>query len=239
MHISHGFHLYKLNNHKILSTHNYELHANPITQDGSNYRDDITEEQAFIWFDEAEVFVKGGSGGPGAATYKFGKGRVHVAPSGGSGGDGGNVIFFPEENFNTLLGFRGNSNFKAENGQPGGVNFLNGCKGNDIRVPVPLGTVIYCNQTKVKIGELMDLNQELVVAKGGLGGKGNAAPTQRTRGEKSVATPPSGGEKKWLKLELRLVADIGLVGGIIVYIVSSNPLLKLSLQYLMQANPHF
>jgi len=111
------------------------------------------------------------------------------------------------------------------------LDLLNGLKGGDTRVPVPIGTIVYCNETGIKIGELSRANQQLIVAAGGNvlyadtirvvdlinylgnGGKGNAAATQRVRGEKSVATPPTGGEKKWLRLELRLVADVGLVGG--------------------------
>ena len=71
---------------------------------------------------------------------------------------------------------------------------------------------MYCNDTGTLIGELTQPRQQLIVAKGGFGGKGNAAPTQRMRGEKAIATPPTGGEKRWLRLELRLVADVGLVG---------------------------
>ena len=78
-----------------------------------------------------------------------------------------------------------------------------------MRVPIPIGTSVYCNATGALLGEITSTNQELVVASGGTGGKGNAAPTQRVRGEKSVATPPTGGERKWLRLELKLVADVG------------------------------
>ena len=188
------------------------IFANPVTQSGSNYRGDITEDEAFLWFDEALIYVKAGSGGAGASTFKFGKARQHVAPSGGSGGDGGNVVFYGDESFNTLFGFRGRSSFKAEHGQNGALDYANGLKGSDVRVAVPVGTLIYCNETGNLMGEISRKSEELVVATGGIGGKGNAAPTQKIRGEKSVATPPSGGEKKWLRLELKLVADIGLVG---------------------------
>jgi GTP-binding protein len=104
------------------------------------------------------------------------------------------------------------ASFKAEHGKPGELDYLNGVDGSNCRVPVPLGTVVFCNETGKIIGELVSADQELVVATGGGGGKGNAAATQRVRGEKAVATPPAGGQKRWLRLELRLVADIGLVG---------------------------
>jgi hypothetical protein len=186
------------------------LHANPINADGSKYRGDITEEEAFLWFDEAMVFVKAGSGGAGSSAVKFGKARQHVAPSGGSGGDGGNVIFTVDPSFNTLLGFRGKSHYKAEHGREGEQEYANGLKGEDFRVAVPRGTLVIDNTTQIVVGELTEEGQTLTVALGGLGGKGNAA--LKMKGERSSAKPPQGGEKRWLKLELKLVADVGLVG---------------------------
>jgi GTP-binding protein len=135
-----------------------------------------------------------------------------VCVIGGNGGDGGNVVFYVDPSFNTLLGFRGRSSFKAENGVDGGLEYATGPKGKDCRVAVPKGTVVFCNSTEKIIGELTSETQELVVAKGGSGGKGNAASTSRARGEKSSASPPQGGEKLILRIELKLMADIGLVG---------------------------
>ena len=189
------------------------LWANPVTAEGSNYRGDITEQEAFLWFDEAFVHVRAGSGGAGSSAVKFGKGRQHVAPSGGSGGDGGSVIFTVDSSFNTLLGFRGRSSFRAENGQDGGFEYSNGLSGDDFRVAVPKGTMVIDNSTNTIVGELTQEGQELVVARGGLGGGGNAALTG-VRGKTAAAkcTPAEGGEKRWLRLELKLVADVGLVG---------------------------
>lgn len=186
------------------------LMANPVTSEGTKYRSGTTEADVFQFFDEAFLHVRGGSGGAGSSASKFGKGRQHVAPSGGSGGDGGSVIFTVDKSCNTLLGFRGRTNFRAENGKDGGMEFANGMKGKDCVVPVPRGTVITDKETGDYIGELSDTNDRIIVANGGLGGRGNAA--LRSAGEKSGATPPQGGEKRWLKLELKLVADIGLVG---------------------------
>ena len=109
-------------------TSKFSISANPVTQDGSNYRGDITESEAFLWFDESLIHVRGGSGGVGSAAFKFGRNRQHMAPSGGNGGDGGAVLFFGDESFNTLFGFRGRSTFRAENGGDGGPNFANGMK---------------------------------------------------------------------------------------------------------------
>eukprot|EP01041_Mallomonas_annulata_P003649 gene3650-7276_t len=172
---------------------------------------DINDEEAFQWFDEALVFVKAGSGGTGANTFKFGKGRQHSIANGGSGGNGGDVILYVDKSLNTLLGFRSRSNYKAERGEDGNLEFANGLSGNKYMVPVPIGTVAIDNSTGLIIGELTHESDQLVVARGGQGGKGNGA-TKRAPGEKSKSHPPEGGERKWLRLELKLVADIGLLG---------------------------
>jgi len=191
-----------------------ELHANPVTKEGSSYdRSSISEEESFQWFDEALLFVRGGSGGAGASTFKLGKDRQHGPPSGGSGGDGGNVIFEADRSLNTLLGFRGRESIRAEPGEAGSADYCNGKKGPDSLVQVPMGSVVYCNTTGEVLGELTKHQQQLVVAVGGQGGRGNGALSTKGQGGKNgAATPPKGGDKKWLKLELRLVADIGLVG---------------------------
>lgn len=169
------------------------LFANPVTSDGNNYRGDISEEEAFLWFDEALVHVRAGSGGAGSNAFKFGKARQHVAPSGGSGGNGGSVVLTVDPSFNTLLGFRGRSNHRAQNGFDGELEFANGMSGENYYLAVPKGTVVRDNSTGDLLGELTQVGESLVVAKGGLGGKGNAA--LRTKGEKSVCTPPTGGER--------------------------------------------
>lgn len=110
-----------------------------------------------------------------------------------------------------MLGFRGKSSYKAENGFDGMSEFLNGAQGGDCRIAVPKGTLVRDNVTNEIIAEMTDQNQEVIVAYGGLGGKGNAA-MKIERGEKAKGSPPQGGEKRVLKLELKLVADVGLVG---------------------------
>lgn len=187
----------------------HQLHANPVTSEGNKYGGDISEDEAFLWFDEALVHVRAGTGGPGSNTYKYGLHKQHVRPNGGSGGNGGSIIFTIDRSTNTLLGFKGKTGFRAENGDPGLVDFANGLASSDYIVPVPIGTLVKNNETGAIIGELSEEMPRLVVAQGGLGGKGNAA--MRMKGEKSICIPPQGGEKLWLKLELKLVADIGLV----------------------------
>lgn len=186
------------------------LQANPSTAEGSKYLD-VTDREAFQWFDEAMIHVRAGSGGHGSTAVKFGKGRQHIAPTGGSGGTGGSVIFTVDRSLNTLLRFRGKTGFKAENGHDGDLEYANGQNGKHFFVPVPKGTIVRDNSTNSIIGELTYEGQELVVANGGLGGRGNAA--LGNKGEvKGTGSPPQGGERLWLKLELKLVADVGLVG---------------------------
>lgn len=135
----------------------------------------------------------------------------YAGPIGGSGGGGGSVILEVNSKLNTLLKFKGIANFRAENGMPGECNFLNGRYGDDCIVSVPPGTIIRDADSLKLIGELKNEKDRLVVAKGGLGGQGNGA-SKATRGGKAICTPPTGGERRNLKLELKLVADIGLVG---------------------------
>jgi hypothetical protein len=148
------------------------LNANPITSEGSNYGKYTNEEDAFLWFDEALFYVRAGSGGAGSNAVKFGAGRQHKYPTGGNGGNGGNVYLVADSNVNTLLGFRGASHFRAENGIDGALEFSNGRLGKDLYVSVPKGIVVKDNETDIVIGELNYPGEKLLVAKGGLGGRG-------------------------------------------------------------------
>lgn len=181
-------------------------------QDASSRKTQLNT--AFDCIDEVVIFVRGGSGGPGATTFKFGKGRQHCAPSGGSGGDGGSVIITADLEANTLRAFRHQKSFKAPAGSPGNLEFTNGAKAHDLYVAVPVGTLIYDNTTNVLLGTISDAYSRVIVAKGGQGGKGNAQGLQfsQSQGGKSVGSPPEGGMKRWLRLELQLIADIGLIG---------------------------
>lgn len=189
---------------------NLVLYANPVTSDGSNYGKYTSEEDAFLWFDEAMFYVRGGSGGAGSNAVRFGTNHQHRYPIGGNGGNGGNVVFVADSNINTLLGFRGQSHFRAENGLEGGMQYMTGKAGKDIYIPVPTGIVIRDNETDTIIGELKYDGEKLTVARGGLGGKGNAA--FKTAVDRTMSAPPQGGQRRWLRVELKLVADVGLVG---------------------------
>ena len=144
---------------------------------------------------------------------------VNVGPIGGSGGNGGSVVLVADRRFNTLMRFKGSASFKAENGMDGACGFANGRFGPDCVVEVPPGTVVRDNSTGNVVGELSYHNDKLVVAMGGLGGQGNAAASGKAGGGgkgkgnvRIACQPPQGGERRCLKLELNLVADVGLVG---------------------------
>lgn len=151
---------------------NTVLHANPVTSEGSNYGKYTNEEDAFLWFDEALFYVRAGSGGAGSNAVKFGAGRQHRYPTGGNGGNGGNIYLVADSNVNTLLGFRGSSHFRAENGIDGALEYSNGKVGKDFYISVPKGIIIKDNETNAVIGELNYVGDKILVAKGGLGGRG-------------------------------------------------------------------
>eukprot|EP00752_Nemacystus_decipiens_P008108 g7248.t1 len=166
----------------------------------------------FMFYDEAQVYVRGGSGGEGAASFKVMAKKQRGQPNGGSGGRGGDVTLVCESSLNTLVNLRGSMSFVAETGTAGQRRLTNGKDGGGIEIPVPPGTVVKDRDNGgIVLGELREGGERLVVAKGGYGGRGNAA-TKVTRGQAPKATPPGAGERRWLQLELRLVADVGLVG---------------------------
>ncbi len=162
--------------------------------------------------DEAEIRVEAGDGGNGVATFRREKYVPMGGPDGGDGGDGGSVYLVAAENLNTLADFRYHSVHRAQRGQNGMGRNCTGKKGEDCFVHVPLGTIVYEAETGEKIGDLVHAGEKLLVAKGGFHGLGN------TRFKSSVNRAPqqfskgSPGEHRVLKLELKVIADVGLLG---------------------------
>lgn len=163
-----------------------------------------------MFADNVEITVQAGKGGDGRLSFLQEKYRAKGGPDGGNGGRGGSVVFEVTHNLNTLSAFRRKKLIKAQDGEMGGTNHRNGKAGEDIIIPVPEGTQIY------EAGELMaDLTEDgerTVVAKGGRGGFGNAHFTSSTRQAPRAVEVGDKGEHRLVKLELKLVADIGLVG---------------------------
>ena len=162
--------------------------------------------------DEAEIRVEAGSGGSGIATFRREKYIPMGGPDGGDGGDGGSVYLVATENVNTLADFRYHSLHKAQRGQNGMGRNCTGRKGDDLYISIPPGTTVYESNTDEKIGDLINPGDTLLVAKGGFHGLGNTrfkSSVNRTPQQFSKGKP---GELRTLKLELMVIADVGLLG---------------------------
>ncbi|MDH5407114.1 MAG: Obg family GTPase CgtA [Gammaproteobacteria bacterium] len=162
--------------------------------------------------DEAKIRVEAGNGGNGCLSFRREKYIPRGGPDGGDGGDGGSVYLVGDPNQNTLADFRFTRKFKAENGQPGMGKNCTGKSGEDLYVKVPLGTQVVDDETEELIGDILLESQQLCVAKGGFHGLGNTrykSSTNRAPRQFSNGTP---GEQRQLHLELKVMADVGLLG---------------------------
>lgn len=165
-----------------------------------------------MFIDYAEIEVKAGDGGNGAVAFRREKYVPKGGPSGGNGGNGGSVYLIADENLSTLLDFRYKRKYVAGKGQPGGSSLKDGKNGDDVIIKVPVGTVVKDAETGKVLFDLTENGKKVLVAKGGKGGKGNsnfATPTRRTP---RFAEPGKPGEERKIILELKLIADVGLVG---------------------------
>lgn len=164
------------------------------------------------FIDQAEVFVAGGNGGDGIVAFRREKYVPAGGPSGGNGGRGGSVIFKAVENLQTLLDFRYAHRFQAEHGERGGPSNRTGASGEDLIVEVPCGTMVYNAETDEVIGDLTEPEQTLCVAKGGKGGLGNQHFLSNRNRAPEYALPGLPGEEWHLRLELKLLAEVGIIG---------------------------
>jgi len=164
------------------------------------------------FIDQAEVQVEAGDGGDGIVAFRREKYVPAGGPSGGNGGRGGSVILEAVGNLQTLLDFRYNHRFKGENGGRGGPNNRTGAAGSDRVIQVPCGTVIYDIETDEVLGDLTTPGQKLCVAQGGKGGLGNQHFLSNHNRAPEYALPGLPGEKRHLRLELKLIAEVGIIG---------------------------
>ena len=162
--------------------------------------------------DEAKFYVKGGDGGNGCVSFRREKYVPRGGPNGGDGGDGGSVFLEADERKQSLLDFRYASHFKAERGQNGSGKDMHGRNGSDSIVRVPLGSVIKDAETGTVLADLTEPGSRFLAAQGGRGGLGNSRFATSTNRAPRKATPGKPGEEKWLRIELKLLADIGLIG---------------------------
>ncbi len=154
--------------------------------------------------DEAKIYVKGGRGGDGCSSLFKDIFHRKGVPDGGDGGSGGNVVLLSDTNLQTLLDFKYNQHHRAGDGGRGGSNHKQGKRGKDLIVKVPVGTIIKDAESGLVMRDLSRKGEEVVIARGGAGGKGNSRGREATSG--------SDGEEKTLFLELKLVADAGIIG---------------------------
>ncbi len=164
------------------------------------------------FIDRAEIEVIAGKGGDGLVAFRREKYVPAGGPAGGNGGKGGSVIFKATENLQTLLDFQYSRIFKAEDGKRGGPNNCTGANGSDRMIEVPCGTVVYERDTGEIIGDLITPGQTLCVAAGGKGGLGNRHFLSNSNRAPEYALPGLEGEHKFLRLELKLLAEVGIIG---------------------------
>jgi GTP-binding protein len=165
-----------------------------------------------MFVDEATINVYAGDGGAGAEAFRREKYVARGGPSGGNGGEGGDVILRADEQLSTLLDFRYQEHYHAERGQHGEGGNRTGASGDDLVLKVPPGTTVTDADTGDALGELLEDGDELVVAKGGRGGRGNASFASPTNRAPREWEPGEEGEERRIRLELKLFADVGLVG---------------------------
>jgi len=162
--------------------------------------------------DEVSIHVKAGDGGNGMMSFRREKFIEKGGPNGGDGGDGGSVYLEADENLNTLVDYRYTRRFTAPNGQKGGSTDCTGAKGDDLILPVPVGTTVIDAATQEIMGDLTKAGQRLLVAQGGWHGLGNTRFKSSTNRAPRQTTPGKPGEARDLKLELKVLADVGLLG---------------------------
>lgn len=165
-----------------------------------------------MFFDEAKIYVRAGDGGNGVVAFRR---EAHVprgGPSGGNGGKGGNVCLVADPQLNTLIAFTKQIHFRAQAGAPGRGKNQTGATGVDLQIHVPVGTVIYDARDGRLLADLLQPGEPVLIARGGRGGRGNCAFKSPTVQAPRIAENGEPGEELWIRLELKLIADVGIVG---------------------------
>ncbi len=162
--------------------------------------------------DEASIKVHAGKGGNGCLSFRREKYVAKGGPDGGDGGDGGSVILVADDNLNTMVDYRFQKNYRAANGEPGRGRNCTGAGGDDLLLPVPVGTTVIDEDLGEILGDLSASGDQLIVAKGGFHGLGNTRFKSSTNRAPRQTTPGTEGESRSLKLELKVLADVGLLG---------------------------
>ena len=164
------------------------------------------------FLDQAKIFVKAGNGGSGSSSFRREKFIEFGGPDGGDGGNGGSVILIAEENLNTLIDFRFQQHFKAERGQNGMGKKKTGKAGKDLILKVPVGTQIFEEDNNTLIDDLKKIGQKIIIAEGGKKGLGNVRFKTSINRAPRKKTDGSAGEDFWIWLQLKVIADVGIIG---------------------------
>jgi len=165
------------------------------------------------FLDQAKIYIRAGSGGPGAVSFRREKYVEYGGPDGGNGGKGGDIVFEAVAGLNTLIDFRYTQHFKAPRGGHGMGKNRTGAQGNDLVIKVPVGTqIIDDSDRETVLADLVEAGQRVVLLEGGLGGRGNASYKTSTNRAPRQHQPGITGEEMWVWLRLKLLADVGLVG---------------------------
>lgn len=164
------------------------------------------------FLDQAKIYIKSGDGGRGCVSFRREKYIEFGGPNGGDGGKGGSVWFVAVENLNTLIDFRYQQHFKAQNGQHGMGSEMCGAKGEDLIIKVPVGTEIVADDGQTVIADMIEDGQKFMIAKGGDGGRGNIHFKTSTNQAPRYAEPGWPGVEMWVWLRLKIIADVGLIG---------------------------
>ena len=164
------------------------------------------------FLDQAKIYIKAGNGGSGSASFRREKFIEYGGPDGGDGGNGGSIIIQSERNLNTLIDFRYSQHFKAEKGYDGSKRNKTGAGGKDLIIKVPVGTQIYEEDNNTLIYDFIKNNEKYLIASGGRGGLGNVRFKSSTNRAPKKKTKGKIGEEFWIWLQLKVIADIGIVG---------------------------
>ena len=164
------------------------------------------------FLDQAKIYIKAGNGGSGSASFRREKYVEFGGPDGGDGGDGGSILFEAERNLNTLIDYRYSQHFKAKNGNNGSKKNKTGANGEDLILKVPVGTQIYEEDNNTIIYDFKNNKEKYLVASGGRGGLGNVRFKSSTNRAPRKKTNGKNGEEFWVWLQLKIIADVGIVG---------------------------
>ncbi len=164
------------------------------------------------FLDQAKIYIKAGNGGPGSASFRREKFVEYGGPDGGDGGDGGSIIVQSDRNLNTLIDFRYAQHFKAQHGKPGSKRNKTGANGEDLILKVPLGTQVFEEDNNTLIYDFTKNKEKYLVASGGKGGLGNVRFKSSTNRAPRKKTNGKLGEEFWIWLQLKVIADIGIIG---------------------------